>query len=75
MAEYDLISFNYSCLNMKQNALKVYINTFYSEAENSISCVNLLGAVMYMGHIPAYILDMGHFGIYPNVSCFKISQL
>jgi len=37
MAEYDSVSFDYSCLNAKQNTLKVYMNTFYGKAENSIS--------------------------------------
>src|SRR6266542_2167521 len=37
MAEYDLIYFDYSCLDAKQNALKVYMNTFYDTAGDSTS--------------------------------------
>ncbi|PKK58672.1 DNA/RNA polymerase [Rhizophagus irregularis] len=36
-SEYSFICFDYNCLNSKQFALKVYMNTFYGEAENSIS--------------------------------------
>ncbi|RGB25281.1 hypothetical protein C1646_771967 [Rhizophagus diaphanus] len=32
MAEYDSICFDYSCLDAEQNALKVYMNTFYGTA-------------------------------------------
>ena len=32
MAEYDSVCFDYSCLDAKQNALKVYMNTFYGTA-------------------------------------------
>ncbi|CAG8739018.1 2322_t:CDS:2, partial [Cetraspora pellucida] len=35
--KYASLCFDYNCLNFKQFALKVYINTFYSEAENSKS--------------------------------------
>ena len=45
MAKYDSVSFDYSCLDAKQNALKVYMNTFYGTARDSTSpssCVNLL---------------------------------
>ncbi|CAG8516724.1 13516_t:CDS:2 [Cetraspora pellucida] len=36
-SEYSSICFNYNCLNFKQFALKVYMNTFYKEAGNSKS--------------------------------------
>ena len=35
--KYASLYFNYNCLNSKQFALKVYMNTFYGEAENSDS--------------------------------------
>ncbi|RGB22990.1 hypothetical protein C1646_779995 [Rhizophagus diaphanus] len=34
-SEYSSISFNVACLDAKPLALKVYMNTFYGEAENS----------------------------------------
>src|SRR2546421_12836507 len=37
MAEYDSVCFDYSCLDAKQNALKVYMNTFYGTAGDSKS--------------------------------------
>ena len=36
-SEYSSICFDYNCLNSKQFALKVYMNTFYGEAGNSKS--------------------------------------
>ena len=36
-SEYSSVCFDYNCLNSKQFALKVYMNTFYGEAGNSIS--------------------------------------
>ncbi|CAI2198462.1 1845_t:CDS:2, partial [Funneliformis geosporum] len=37
MAEYDSVCFDYSCFNTQQNAIKVYMNSFYSTAGNSKS--------------------------------------
>jgi DNA polymerase elongation subunit (family B) len=37
MTEYDSVCFDYSCWDKKQYAFKVYMNTFYGEARNSIS--------------------------------------
>ncbi|CAB5394936.1 unnamed protein product [Rhizophagus irregularis] len=37
MTEYDSVCFVYSCLDAKQNALKMYMNTFYSTAGDSKS--------------------------------------
>ena len=34
-SEYSSVSFNVACLDAKQLALKVYMNTFYGEAGNS----------------------------------------
>lgn len=34
---YENACFNYSCANSKQNAYKVYMNSFYGESGNSIS--------------------------------------
>ncbi|RIB03708.1 hypothetical protein C2G38_2286783 [Gigaspora rosea] len=36
-SEYSSVCFDYNCLNSKQFALKVYMNTFYGEAGNSKS--------------------------------------
>ena len=36
-AEYARACFDWTCANTKQNALKVYMNTFYGEAGNSLS--------------------------------------
>src|SRR5207237_1753055 len=47
MAEYDSICFDCSCLDAKQYALKVYMNTFYGTAGDSkspSSCEHWLGA-------------------------------
>jgi len=41
-AEYDRACFDWTCANTKQNALKVYMNTFYGEAGNSLSPFFLL---------------------------------
>lgn len=35
--EYARASFDWTCANTKQNAIKVYMNTFYGEAGNSLS--------------------------------------
>ncbi|PKK59165.1 DNA/RNA polymerase [Rhizophagus irregularis] len=37
MAEYNSICFDYSCLDAEQNALKVYMNSFYGTAGDSKS--------------------------------------
>jgi DNA polymerase elongation subunit (family B) len=42
LAEYDRACFDWTCANTKQNALKVYMNTFYGEAGNSLSAFFLL---------------------------------
>jgi DNA polymerase elongation subunit (family B) len=39
---YEKTCFEYTCANTKQNALKVYMNTFYGEAGNSLSPFFLL---------------------------------
>ena len=36
-SKHDSLCFDYNCLNSKQFALKVYMNTFYGEAGNSNS--------------------------------------
>jgi DNA polymerase elongation subunit (family B) len=41
-AEHDRACFDWTCANTKQNALKVYMNTFYGEAGNSLSAYFLL---------------------------------
>ena len=40
--EYSSVCFDYNCLDSKQKALKLYMNTFYGEAGNSISPIFLL---------------------------------
>src|SRR3954467_4037844 len=35
--EYSSVCFDYDYWDLKQKALKVYMNTFYGEAENSLS--------------------------------------
>jgi len=35
MAEYDSVCFEYSCLDAGQNAIKVYMNSFYGTARDS----------------------------------------
>jgi len=37
MTEYISVCFDYSCLDAEQNALKVYINSFYGTAGDSKS--------------------------------------
>ncbi|RIA81939.1 hypothetical protein C1645_836155 [Glomus cerebriforme] len=52
MAEYDSVCFDCSCSDAKQYALKVYMNTFYGEAGNSISpfyILELAGGVTSAG--------------------------
>jgi DNA polymerase elongation subunit (family B) len=51
-AEYDRVCFEWLCANTKQNALKVYMNTFYGEAGNSLSpffMLELAGGVTSAG--------------------------
>jgi len=40
--EYERVCFEWSCVNTKQNALKVVMNTFYGEAGNTLSPYFLL---------------------------------
>ena len=40
--KYEQACFDWNCANTKQNALKVYMNTFYGEAGNSLSPFFLL---------------------------------
>jgi len=40
--EYERASFDWTCSNSKQNAIKTYMNTFYGEAGNSLSAWFLL---------------------------------
>ncbi|RHZ69496.1 hypothetical protein Glove_283g179 [Diversispora epigaea] len=42
LRELDEKSFEYTCINSKQNAFKIYMNTFYGEAGNNISPLYLL---------------------------------
>ncbi|GBB96536.1 hypothetical protein RclHR1_27790004 [Rhizophagus clarus] len=41
ISEYSTICFDYALTDLKQRALKVYMNTFYGEAENSKSSIFL----------------------------------
>ncbi|RHZ87756.1 hypothetical protein Glove_30g150 [Diversispora epigaea] len=42
LRELDEKSFKYTCINSKQNAFKIYMNTFYGETGNNISPFYLL---------------------------------
>ncbi len=42
ISEYSSICFNHDYLDLKQKALKVYMNTFYGKARNSKSLIYLL---------------------------------
>ena len=51
-AEYARVCFDWTCANTKQAALKVYMNTFYGEAGNSLSpffMLELAGGVTSSG--------------------------
>src|SRR5438105_7328221 len=51
-SEYTSVCFEYACIDSKQNALKIYMNTFYDEARNSDSpffSLQLAGAVISAG--------------------------
>lgn len=51
-AEYSSVCFEYTCINSKQNALKIYMNTFYGELGNSVSpffFLHLAGGVTSAG--------------------------
>ena len=50
--EYERVCFEWTCANTKQNALKVYMNTFYGEAGNTLSpffMLQLAGGVTSAG--------------------------
>ena len=50
--QYDKVSFNYNYINSKQNALKVFMNTFYGESGNKLSpffVLQLAGAITTAG--------------------------
>lgn len=52
LRELDEKRFEYTCINSKQNALKVYMNSFYGEMENSNSLfffLHLAGRVTSAG--------------------------
>ena len=52
MVEYNSVCFDHACLNSKQTALKVYMNTFYGEAGNNESpffSLQLAGGVTSAG--------------------------
>ena len=50
--EYDEVVFQFNYFNSKQKALKVFMNTFYGEMGNNLSCIfalEIAGAVTTMG--------------------------
>lgn len=50
--EYDEVVFQFNYYNSKQKALKVFMNTFYGEMGNNLSCIfalEIAGAVTTMG--------------------------
>jgi DNA polymerase elongation subunit (family B) len=69
---YDDLTFKYNYLDIKQKALKVFMNTFYGEAGNTNSPlfrVEVSGAITYFGrkHIQMVrqkVIDMGLSVIY-----------
>ena len=51
-SEYDEVVFQFNYYNSKQKALKVFMNTFYGEMGNNLSCIfalEIAGAVTTMG--------------------------
>ena len=56
VAEYDRACFDWTCANTKQGALKVYMNTFYGEAGNSLS-------PFFMLHLAGGVTSAGQFNI------------
>ncbi|RHZ54545.1 hypothetical protein Glove_426g53 [Diversispora epigaea] len=66
--EYDSVCFAHTCLDSKQKAVKVYMNTFYGEAGNSLSPFflrQLAGAVTSAGQfniklVAEYVLKKGY---------------
>ncbi|RHZ76254.1 hypothetical protein Glove_199g123 [Diversispora epigaea] len=68
--ELDEKSFEYSCLDSKQKGVKLYINTFYSEAGNNLSPfyqLQLAGEVTFAGRhnikfVRKFVEDKG-FGV------------
>jgi DNA polymerase elongation subunit (family B) len=68
--EYSSVCFDYNCLNSKQSALKVYMNTFYGEAgyaKSPIFLLPLAGGVISAGkyniHLVAKYVTRKGFGI------------
>ncbi|CAG8624923.1 5237_t:CDS:1, partial [Paraglomus brasilianum] len=69
--EYDSICFDYTCLDSKQKAVKIYMNTFYGEAGNSLSpffFLQLAGGVTSAGQyniklVAEYVTKKKGFGI------------
>ena len=67
-SEYERASFAWTCVNSKQMAIKVYMNTFYGEAGNSISSLyklEIAGGVTSMGQynikaVAAFVQDKGY---------------
>jgi len=68
IVEYEAICFNYTCLDSKQKAVKLYMNTFYGEVGNSLSPFfqrHLAGAVTSAGQfniklVAEYVLKKGY---------------
>jgi DNA polymerase elongation subunit (family B) len=64
---YDNAIFECNCANVKQNAIKIYMNTFYGEAGNSLSpffLLELAGAVTSSGQyniklVAKFVQDKG----------------
>ncbi|CAG8629296.1 1339_t:CDS:2 [Cetraspora pellucida] len=69
--EYDSICFEHTCLDSKQKAVKIYMNTFYEEAGNSLSpffFLQLAGGVTSAGQyniklVAEYVTKKKGFGI------------
>lgn len=67
--EYSNLCFEYNCINKKQNALKIYMNTFYGETGNQLSpffLLELAGGITSLGQyniklVAKYVQDKGYF--------------
>ncbi|RIB28852.1 DNA polymerase family B-domain-containing protein [Gigaspora rosea] len=69
--EYNSICFDHTCLDSKQKAVKIYMNTFYGEAGNSLSpffFLQLAGGITSAGQhniklVAEYVTKKKGFGI------------
>jgi len=67
--EYDNIKFLKGYLNSKQNALKVFMNTFYGEAGNSMSPINIRDLAAGVTTYGQKNIKMGFTFVVQDVGC------